>query len=313
MPNTLIHIAIQAPISRALFSKAEIPWILAGIIIPDLPWIIQRIALSTHLVDPFQIRLYCTVQASLLFCLFLCATLAFFSRYSSRIFFTLSFNCFLHLILDASQIKWGNGVHLFAPFNWQLTNFGLLWPEHILGYCAALFAIIYLLIKIRKMMSEGIAVRLPGGRRRGATVLLLVLYLTLPLAFMGQLEKSNSSHIQTLRNKEKRAGKSIELDRERYSAGDGNITIFSGESFTISGNVPIKSGIISLQGQFTTPYTIRSYKFHIHNNYRNYASYIGLLLSLTIWSYLLFRQKKEEKTHLTRWRKYLPIPSNKCN
>ena len=35
----------------------------------------------------------------------------------------LGLNALLHLLLDATEVKFGNGVHLFAPFSWRMTSF----------------------------------------------------------------------------------------------------------------------------------------------------------------------------------------------
>lgn len=293
MPNTLIHIAIQAPLSRGLFRKIEIPWILAGTIIPDIPWIFQRIALSAQLADPYQLRLYVTAQASLCFCLLLSITLASFSRRPLQIFSLLAFNCTIHLLLDALQIKWGNGVHFFAPFSWQPVNFGFLWPEHFSSYFVAAFAIIYLLFNTRTIIGQGLDIKLPSKTRLTIAALSLLVYLLFPLALMNQLEKSDANHVSTLRYEENRAGKYIELDRVYYSKKDDKITIFSKESFRLTGDTPKKSGTISLKGEFIAPHAIKSRMFHIHYGYRNYASYIGLFLSLVIWGYLLFIKRRE--------------------
>jgi len=43
MPNTLAHIAIQAPLTRLGMKEAPLQWIAVGCIIPDIPWIVQRI------------------------------------------------------------------------------------------------------------------------------------------------------------------------------------------------------------------------------------------------------------------------------
>jgi hypothetical protein len=298
LPNTLIHIAVQAPLSRGLFRKIEIPWILAGAIIPDIPWIFQRAAIALQLADPYQIRLYVTIQASLCFCLLFSIALASFSRRPLRIFALLSFNCTIHLLLDALQIKWGNGVHFFAPFSWQPTNFGVFWPEHFSSYFIALFAIIYLLLNAKTIIGQGLNITPPSKRRLTAAILPLLVYLAFPLTLMSQLEESDSNHIWTLKHKENRIGKYVEIDRAYYSIRDDKITIFTDESFTLTGNTPEKSGTISIRGEFTAPHIIKTSMFHMHNGYRNYASQLGLLLSLIIWGYLLFMERRETHKHL---------------
>lgn len=296
MPNTLIHIAVQTPISRRVFGKIEIPWILAGAILPDIPWIFQRIVTATQLAEPYQLRSYVTIQASLFFCLVLSTGLAFFARRPKHTFAMLAFNCIMHLLLDALQIKWGNGVHFFIPFSWQPTNFGILWPEHFFGYIAALLGVVYLVLKTKTILHEGLRIILPTGSKMLIVLLSLLFYLFFPLSLIDQLEESNSNHIQTLRQKEGRPGKYIELDRAHYSEKDEQITIFSRESITLTGNKPDKSGTISIKGEFTAPHIIRSSTFHLHNDYRNNASYIGLFLSFFIWGYLLVIRRTDNIT-----------------
>ena len=130
MPNTLAHIGIQALATRGLFKRAEAEWIFLGCIIPDVPWILHRTLHWVSLgLDPYDLRLYAIAQSSLAVSLLLCAALAIVSVSPRRIFGVLAFGSLLHLLLDATQTKLGNGVHLFAPLSWELLNFGLYWPE----------------------------------------------------------------------------------------------------------------------------------------------------------------------------------------
>ncbi|MBU1985662.1 MAG: hypothetical protein KJ846_00385, partial [Proteobacteria bacterium] len=123
MPNTLVHIGIQGPLNT-LFGKGTNPqWMLLGCIIPDIPWILQRILNFIPGIDPYTLRLYSLNQASLFFCLFMAAALALSTRRSLHIFLLLSLNCLLHLLLDATQIKWANGVQLLVPFSWSMLRF----------------------------------------------------------------------------------------------------------------------------------------------------------------------------------------------
>ena len=130
MPNTLAHVGVQVAISRALWRDAELRWISLGCVIPDLPWIAQR-AITTLLpqIDPYEMRFYAVAQASLAVSLVACAGFALLSRRPRHLFLLLSVNAVLHLLLDALQTKWANGVHLFAPFSWTIWNAGWFWPE----------------------------------------------------------------------------------------------------------------------------------------------------------------------------------------
>ncbi len=286
LPNTFIHIALQAPVSRIGYPRVELPWVLIGILIPDIPWIVQRLAIMASIGDPFQIRLYCTLQASLFFSLLLALALASFARKHLPVFFVLAASSLLHLLLDALQIKWGNGVHFLIPLSFESTHLGLVWPEHPLGYIATLAGILYLLFMLRTMVGEGISLRkrpfwpwlVPG----------LASYLLLPLLFMAPLEHSNSNFLETVNTPSLRQGRPIEIDRSFYNAEERTVSLFTGESIAVEGVLPKKSAVVSLKGKFTTPHLIHSHTIHIHQKaYRDYASIAGIAVTAGIWLYLL--------------------------
>jgi len=81
---------------------------------PGYPWILLRTSLALDLAAPYTVRLYTTIQASLLFCALFSAFLAQLSRHPAATFAILTGNSLLHLLLDATQVKWANGVHLLA-------------------------------------------------------------------------------------------------------------------------------------------------------------------------------------------------------
>jgi hypothetical protein len=289
LPNTLIHIAIQAPLSRAVYHKAAIPWILAGIIIPDIPWIFQRIFYNFPLVDPFHLRLYTTVQASLLFCLLFSWAVTAFAKRPGPVFLLVGSNCLLHLILDALQIKWGNGVHLLAPFSWQTIDLGIIWPEHYAGYIFSGIGIVYLLFMWRTTQQEGLA--LSRSPRWKSAIVCLAIYIFSPFVFMEQQEKSNTNFIQLKKDAEIRSGQSIELDRVSFEKETSTVTIFAREKLSATGALPQQSGTISLKGRFLSPDSLHIEQFHIHNSYRFYASQVGLFLVLLIWLNLLISRR----------------------
>ena len=115
MPNTLAHLGVQALVSRTLVRNADLKWVYIGAIIPDLPWILQRVVMMgpAH-IDAYDMRLYAITQASLFLCLIISSALAALSTHFGRTFVILGLGSLFHLLLDAFQIKWANGVHLLA-------------------------------------------------------------------------------------------------------------------------------------------------------------------------------------------------------
>ena len=142
MPNTLAHIGVQFLVARTLIRSADVKWIWASCIIPDLPWILQR-ALRATLPDvsAYEVRLYAIAQSSFAVCLILSIALAIWSVRPARVFAILGLGCLTHLLLDSLQTKWANGVHLFAPVSWDLLNFGLFWPEDAITFALTAFGV----------------------------------------------------------------------------------------------------------------------------------------------------------------------------
>jgi hypothetical protein len=130
LPNTLAHIGIGGTLTRLAIKGADLKWIYLGCLIPDLPWIFQRLGnILIPNINLYDLRLYVIVQSTLLFSIILSLALTSFSKEYIRTFLILAFGSLIHLLLDSLQEKWTNGVLLLAPFNWDLMNFNLFWPE----------------------------------------------------------------------------------------------------------------------------------------------------------------------------------------
>lgn len=283
MPNTLCHFAIQGPTNRLISKQSALPWILTGCILPDIPWIIQRLLLPLHIFNPYDVRLYVTVQASLFFCLLLALALALLTEKTPQIFALLGGNCLFHLLLDTIEIKWGNGVHLFAPITWRMIQFNILWSENPLFTIGSVAGILYIVFSWKKAVAENTFLHRPSWIRTTGILVCLLIYLLAPFHFMQDLEKANNRYIHTLRDTRSRAGKFIEFDRVHYSEDSHSITTFAGEKIALQGHVPKATGLISLQGTFLSKNVIAVVSFHIDTVFRALASYIGLFLFLLLW------------------------------
>ena len=278
MPNTLVHISAQALPWKLLAPDTDIKWLALGCIIPDLPWIAQRIV--PHLVptvDLIDLKIYCIIQASLLFCLLMSGAIALLASASGTIFLILAGNSLLHLILDAAQTKWANGVHFFAPLNWQLTQFNLFWPEQVIVLImsvAGLAALIFFGIR-----DLGQPIRLTFSTLRlSVAALLLALYLLLPLGlFEGPLQADNH-YVATLKNYQDRIGRQIGFDRCRYDSAAKQLIIFTGEKLDAEGALPDRDGTVSVIGKFTGSHKVFIDKLHMHGPGRDLFSIVALLL-----------------------------------
>jgi hypothetical protein len=295
MPNTLAHIGAQGFISRPFLTKADIKWIYLGCILADIPWMLQRAVQSIGLaVNPYDLRLYVIIQSSLLFSILLALALAMFSAKYWKAFSILSANALLHLLLDATQVKWANGVHLFAPFSWKLINFGFFWPENIFTYLLAALGLVFFVITWRKASGAESDLRLKSPPRYAGFGVILAVYMVTPLFILNAAEKEDNHFVHTLRDYENRTGKHIELDRKKFDARAKTIDTFGDEKIQVKGVDLNESEVLSINGTFVAPDTIQVTEYHVHNDvFRDGASYVGLGLVLIVW---IFPFKPGKKT-----------------
>ncbi len=287
MPNTIAHLGIHALATKALIRKAEIKWIWAGCVIPDLPWIGQRAAgLLMPGLSPYDVRLYAIAQATLLMCLAVSAALALCSTRPWRVFAILALGCVLHLLLDALQIKWANGVHLFAPLSWDLLNFGLFWPEDWPSLALTLLGLSYAVYAWVMLPDGSEDLERPRGVRLVAISGLLAAYLLVPFALSDGARDADNHYVATLQNVEDRTDRSIALDRNRFVRDDKGdwVQVWTGERIAATGLLPEQSTKASIRGTFSDPATVHIIAFHRHpGSLRDLASYVGLALVLAWW------------------------------
>ncbi len=288
MPNTLAHFGIQTLATKAVDRSADIKWIALGCILPDIPWITQRaVSLLAPGVDLLSLRLYCLIQASLFFCLILSGAIGLLNRSPLRIFLILGGNCLAHLLLDAMQTKWANGVQLSAPFSWQLSQFQLFWPENMISLVLTLSGLV--IIVFYGWYDRRMVMVLQRSYPRVTLCLVLVSgYFLLPFMFLNDSFEADNHYVQTLRNEEQRGGKNIGFDRCSYDKSSATITVFTKEKFKLISDQPIESGSISLLGRFVDQSTIVATKVHQHRTKRDLFSYVGLSAFLILWGTALF-------------------------
>ncbi len=292
MPNTIAHFAVNGLISRALISNADLKWVYLACVIPDIPWILQRILRSLPLsLDLYDIRAYCIAQSSFLICIFLCLAFAFLTKQKGKVFLILILGCLLHLLVDALQIKWANGVQLFAPVNWQLFRLDFFWPESMSTYLLTAAGLSYFLIYFRKAIQLNCEKFKLSFKTMSISALFAVIWLTLPIVFISSIYKADNHYISTLKDTDNRAGKRIELDRNIFMhayAGYAILTSY-GELLPVQ-NVSADHGdLISIQGRFIDNNTIFVESAHVHSRNRDHASMVGLACVLLVWVIFISR------------------------
>lgn len=288
MPNTLAHIGVQTLLLRGGSPAAAVPWLLLGCLIPDLAWILHRLfPLFLDGATPasfYELRLYSIAQSSLAVSLLLCAGLAALSRRPLQVLGLLGISCLIHLLLDATQIKPGNGVHLLAPLSWELLHFGLYWPESWPTYLQTglgLLAVVYLWLR------PGDPVRLlVTPARLLLAVLLASAYLSVPWWLRaGPLAADNHS-VATLRDVAARPGKLHSFDRDAYTLTDAGpqLRTFARENLCIASEVAAEPGRISGVARFVDTECVEILEVHqSQRGARDVAVIAGLIFVLLSW------------------------------
>ena len=288
LPNTLVHLGLQAVIAKPFTSPGGLRWVALGAVVPDLPWILQRVLRELPGIDLIALRSYCVVQSTLLLSLVLCAGLAFLSRRPRHAFALLASASSLHLVLDGLQHKWGNGVLLFAPVSWELSDFGWLWPEHPLNLGMTLVGPVLFWWLCRREPPP--RARRPAGSRLVLAICLGLAYALLPFAWRAEVARNDLHAVTTIQTETGRAGQSVQFDRARYRAdpkrraGRGCIFHWSGRRLEVESGGPTESGTVSAKGRFSDGERVVLDEVHRHLPYlRQLASVIGLGFVVWVW------------------------------
>ncbi|MFK7893078.1 MAG: hypothetical protein AB8B63_19855 [Granulosicoccus sp.] len=296
MPNTLVHLGLQGMTSRLVFRQVDIKWVFLGCIIPDVPWILRKVIRALGVgADAYDLHAYAVVQATLLFCLLLCAAFALLSARPKMVFLVLSVNCVVHLLLDSLEIKWGNGVHLLAPANWQPFSVGWFWPDSVLLIVLSVVSLCLIVFWFMRAGEKTVRIRLDDLRKSALALLLFAAYLLMPVGFLGGAYSSDINSVATLKAKEQRIGKTLYMDRDAYvkgEAGDVVVTL-AGEPLRVVGEKrAMKSGEITLRAEFVKTDAIEIIELYEYRYaWRDLATLLGLSLGLLYWVLALVREE----------------------
>jgi hypothetical protein len=124
------------------------------------------------------------------------------------------------LLLDAVEIKPGNGVHLLAPWSWKLFNLGSLWPEN---FTITVLTVLGLALGLWLALSRPQRLYLMPDLARLRSllcVLALLIYRAAPFAFMGGPYDADNHSVRTLSETDQRVGRRVRLDRQLYFAAE---------------------------------------------------------------------------------------------
>lgn len=299
MPNTLVHLGVQGLGNRMISKRIDLKWVFLGCIIPDLPWIFRHVLIVLLPgIDLYDVTLYTAVQASLLFCILLSLVFALLSTKPRLVFGILAVNVLIHLLLDATEIKWGNGVFLLAPITWQITSFEWVWPDDVTILILSLVGLVVGAWALMHQASASIDVRFKPHGRLVAAFFLLSLYALGPWALLDGPLSADFLSIATLQETERRIGREVHMDRSSYQhRADGDVVFtLANEPIRVVGDIRATSPQVTLIGEFVDFDAIRIHQLHEYRYpWRDFASYTGLGLIMIVWVASFVRRRRSQK------------------
>ena len=300
MPNTLAHIGAQLPLTRAVFKNVDPRWVAFGLLIPDLPWIFQRLIHMTLPHAPvIDVRAYMVVMSTPLFCLLLSAGISLLVQNSAIVFGILTLESLLHEFLDCFQQKGGVGIPFFGPFDWSSYSWPIFpmdgWISTLLTIAGILSLTLVFSGKTRYpgpvlFESRGLAWRI------SISIMFLGIYSIGPLLFAEAAIQGNVHDLAVWRGDIPRSGMQIHFDRANYTpgpvSGEGGITDdFNQVPIRILGINESKPVLVSTIATFSDPNTLTVEDYVVHPPGRRFWYTIaGLLGVLAIWAFPLFRK-----------------------
>lgn len=303
MPSTLVHMGVQGFATRFVWARVELLWIFMGIVIPDLGWITQRVAKHLPLdISRYDLLGYATVQSSFAVCLIVCAAIAVLTSRPARVFLILALSVLFHLLIDASEVKWANGVLLFAPFFWKFTSWNLFLQDGILSIVLTMASFVYL-VKIWKTGIGEVSRSLFQITRRSviACLVLLAMYLSAPLLMINKPHEANLYDLATLQGVETRSGKSVTLDRVYFDAENSSVKIYTGETIRVLDLEVKDRSLVSLRGTFVSPMVLQVDESLIHHPWlRDTFAKVGLLAFFLFVAHAAFTLYREPSDSIDR-------------
>jgi hypothetical protein len=287
VPNSLAHLGVQALLTRSVIREADEKWIYIGAILPDVGWILHRVLQAgAPASDPYELRLYAVAQTSLFVTLLLAGGLSLLTRRWHLTFAILSLNAVIHLLLDAIEIKWGNGVVLFAPFDWKDRNWGQFWPEAWPAQLLTLLGLGYFLATLRRTIRMPLGLYWPGGPRVLLAAGLISAYVAFPWFVREAPLAANAHYIRDLRHPDGRTGAYVEFDRGEFhprDSGDGKLEFFASPPVAVVGVELTRPATVSIRGRFTDPVTVEVLDHHEHRGIsRDVPTVLALAMVLAL-------------------------------
>lgn len=278
MPDLLTHFGSTYLVFRPMGYKDEIPLMYLGALIPDMPWIANRIFYFFDFSDPIQRLAYLIPFSTPFMAVIAALIIALTQRNTLRSFAMLLIAALFHILLDTMQTRIAEGSLLLYPASFTQYSFGWFWPEDTISYVAVGIGFIV------TMFSLIVSGPRPGIQKtRLHLIIVLALIAALfPVLTIDRIISANAYRTGFLEAPQKWEGKQISLERETVISANA-IKTFSGLTVKVAGKHNLQTGqSVSIRGYYSNG-TVYPELIHYHNAPRDIFSYIALFIFVCIW------------------------------
>jgi hypothetical protein len=278
-----------------LFLPGRLRLVLIGGILPDIGTPLVVLANLLHL-HPGAVESYLQPMQAPIPTFMLAAAIALLTVGRRRSFAALLLGVAIHYALDLSQVRYGGGIYLFYPLNFDSPSFDLYWPESVTN----------LVLLGLGVVGVAWAMVRPGPRiawtRRNIRLALfaVALALALPLFTLGAFRAANANNVAFYADPSAWEGRSlalakVEVETVEPAAPGWRVTIRKGErrvairaaSFERWGAsdaaAPTPRERISVRGTYRDGALHAEEEVHVHfRPLRTWTSLAALLLLATL-------------------------------
>ena len=281
MPDWVVHLGFAYVMAR-LIKMRDLKLFFLGSLVPDISRIGLYFASFFHL-NQISSHLYFApfhtpFVAALVACL-----ISSFSKNFKKCFFLIFLGAILHLALDLTQYRVGNGVLLFYPFSFRQFYFSLFWSGDNVSIFLRILAIGVLLICLLEKRSIGSPLSFKAVKLKIAFPLIL-LCLLIPLSTMGPIMKNNVDYLDFFAHPEKWEGEKVEFYKARVVSTNPVIVREMGVRFELVTSEEFKrNDRVSIKGAYEEGRIIPDFIHRYRGPSKSMVSLVGLLLFVLVW------------------------------
>jgi hypothetical protein len=284
----MIHYGTTLAAGWPLRDRSITMSLLLGATWPDLPWVLLR---GLHMVVPISSSLtpsyYVQPFATPLMCLWAGVIFACCVRRPRRQAVAFVAAAWLHLLLDACQTRFGNGVAFLYPLSGKLYDFEVFWEESPVGLAMLALSVGFVAVVAKQGVASMTWKRPPAMW----VAVLLVGYFAMPVVTWSLMRGDDTFGMAFVSDPTSFEGRTVGFDRNLLAGTNPPILrTWYGRDLRLVG-VPAEAqagDIVSVRGRYTDG-EIAVEAFHVH---LRHLHDVPSMVALAVFVVILWRARR---------------------